>query len=64
LETKHSYETQVLRAGYVSLEQNMLKVEKREIERVLAFWSYVSEDSKYASEYPEMWKLKSYLDLM
>jgi hypothetical protein len=46
--------SQELRArGYVSFEQNMPRKKRRRFERFWHFGQYVSEDSKYASEYPE-----------
>jgi hypothetical protein len=34
----------------------MLRKKRRRFERILAFWQYVSENSKYASEYLKMLK--------
>jgi isopenicillin N synthase-like dioxygenase len=55
LETKHSYEIPGIggQRGYVSLEQNMLKVEKRRLKRVLAFWSVRWRKFKICFRIPE-----------
>jgi hypothetical protein len=55
METKHSYEIPGIggQRGYVSLEQNMLKVEKRRLKRVLAFWSVRWRKFKICFRIPE-----------
>jgi hypothetical protein len=54
LETKRSYEIQVLSQQVMFLWYRTCKRKKRRrFERILAFGQYVSENSKYASEYPE-----------
>jgi hypothetical protein len=61
LETKHSYETQELEGKEVMFLWN--RTCQREKRRFGILHQYVSEDSKYASEYRK-WKSKNYLDLM